>query len=181
MLGHEAAVAQLEASVAEGRDFLRVGHDEERYAVVLVQLLEQRQHFTAGHGIEGARGLVGQDQPRFGDEGTGDGHALLLTTGEHHGQRHGAVAHLQPLKQGERLALGDAGPHALVDERLRDVIAGVEVVEQVSFLEDEGDRLLTELDQLLAGQAGHVAAVEADGARAGLHQAAKALHEGRFS
>ena len=70
---------------------------------------------------------------------------------------------------------------ALVTQRLGDVVSGVQVGQEVAFLEDERDRLLAQFNQFLAGQARHVLARQTDRASAGFHQTAKALHEGGFS
>ena len=43
-----------------------------------VQLLEESQHIPAGAGVQGAGGLVGQDQAGVSGQGPGDGNPLLL-------------------------------------------------------------------------------------------------------
>ena len=66
-------------------------------------------------------------------------------------------------------------------ERLCDVVSSVQVGQEVAFLEDELDRLLSQFNQLLPCQTGHVLARQTDRAGAGFHEPAEALHEGGFT
>ena len=181
VFGDEATVSQLERTVRKSSDFLGVGHDEEGHTVVLVEVLEQRQHFTARNRVQSTGRLVGQDQARLCDEGAGDGHTLLLTAAQHGWQGTDAMAHAQTGQHGvgqcERLLRG----HTLMAKGLCNVVPSVEVGQQVAFLEDERDRLLSQLNQLLACQTGHVLARQTDRPGAGFHQPAEALHEGGFT
>ncbi len=181
MFSHEAAVPQFKRAVGKGCDLFGVGHDQEGHPVVLVQVLEQRQDFTAGDRVERTGRLVGQNQARLRDEGTGDGHALLFTTAQHGRQGADTVRHSEAVKHGVGQGEGLLRRHALMTERLGDVVTSVEVGQEVAFLEDERDRLLTQFNQFLTGQSGHVLARQTDRAGAGFHQTAKALHEGGFS
>ena len=47
-----------------------------------MQLIENGQHFLGGSGVEGAGGLVRQQQRRLIDDRPGDRHPLLLAAGE---------------------------------------------------------------------------------------------------
>ena len=73
------------------------------------------------------------------------------------------------------------GRNTLMSQRLSNVVPCVEVREQIAFLEDERDRLLSEFNQFLAREPSHVLSTQTDGPGAGLHQPSKALHEGGFS
>ena len=56
-------VHQHDGAVAAGGQPGVVGDDEAGAAVVLVELTQQAEHLVGGHGVEVARGLVGQDEP----------------------------------------------------------------------------------------------------------------------
>ncbi len=62
-------------------DFQVVRDNDDRTAL-LIELLEQRQNFLAGAGVERARRLIGEYDRRIGHNGTGDGHALPLPAGK---------------------------------------------------------------------------------------------------
>ena len=64
---------------------------------------QQAHDLLAVGGVEIAGGLVGQDQLRGGDEGAGDGDALLLAAGELLRPVARAMPHADPLQR-----LGDA-------------------------------------------------------------------------
>ena len=66
-------------------EFLVVCDQDERCAAFLVKLEQQIDHGGAGARIEIAGGLVGEQQPGFGDESARNGHALLLAAGERPG------------------------------------------------------------------------------------------------
>ena len=59
---------------------LRMGHHDDGRPLA-VQFAEQAHHLLAVLGIQVSRRLVGQNQLRTGHDGTGDGRALLLSSG----------------------------------------------------------------------------------------------------
>ena len=95
--------SQFEGPLAEGRDLLAVGDEEERDAILLVELLEQSEHLPARYRVEGPGGLVGQDKLGIRDQGPRDGHPLLLPSGELLWHAQGPVSHAQPVEQLLRL------------------------------------------------------------------------------
>ena len=58
--------------------------DENHGVALAVDVLEHSQHLTAGAGVQGSGGLVGQDDRRTAHQSPGDGHPLLLAAGELH-------------------------------------------------------------------------------------------------
>ena len=60
--------------------------DKYHRVALTVQVLEHPQHLPAGVRVQGAGGLVGQDDGGTAGQGPGDGHPLLLTAGELIGQ-----------------------------------------------------------------------------------------------
>ena len=112
-----------------------VGGDEHRGAQP-VELDEQSQQAAAEAGVDVARGLVGQEQFRPGDERPGDGGPLLLSAREQGRQHVHALAETDPAQE-----LHDLGPvtrfRAPLDTQgQRDVLVGGEVIEQPEILED---------------------------------------------
>ena len=116
---------------------------------VLVQALEEAHDFVAGGGVEGAGGLVGQQDRRVVHEGAGDGDALALTAGElvrlvvHAALEidllHGELGHL------EALVGGNAG----VDQRQLDIVQRRGAGQQVERLEDEADLFVADAGQVV--------------------------------
>ena len=69
-----------------------VGDHDHRLAELVDRLAQQPQHVLARLRVEVAGRLVGEDDGRFGDQGAGDGDALLLAAGELGGPVGAAVA-----------------------------------------------------------------------------------------
>ncbi len=88
---HHLPVVKVDDALGIGGVALRVGHHDDGGALV-VQLAEQLHHLAAVLRVEVAGGLVGKDELGTGDDGTGDGDALLLTAGELAGEVLGTVA-----------------------------------------------------------------------------------------
>jgi hypothetical protein len=108
----ELAVAERDQAVGVGGGDGVVGDHDHRLAELVYRAPQQLEHVGAGPGVEVAGRLVGEDDGRFGDEGTGDGDALLLAAGELGGPVGAAIAEadgvdqlLDPLLVG--LAAGD--------------------------------------------------------------------------
>ncbi len=141
------------------------------------KLLEQRQHFLAGLGIERAGGLVGEQQRRPVGERAGDRHALTLAARERSRQHVGLLgnAHLLEQLQGARAAL--APRHAGVEHRQLDVAHDGGLGQQVVLLEDEADLLVANRRQLGAGQPLDLRAVEREGAGGRAVEAAEDRHQ----
>ena len=89
--GEHAAVEAVVAA-REGGDVRIVGDRDEGGAGVLGGGVEHRHDLAAGLHVEGAGRLVGEDQARTADEGSGDRDALLLAAGELVGLRLQAFA-----------------------------------------------------------------------------------------
>src|SRR5690606_10637398 len=81
-VGLHRAVDQGDGAVAGLGQARVVGHHQHRAAELLVEATQQLEHRSCRLRIEVAGGLVGQQQGRAGDQGTGDRHALLLAAGK---------------------------------------------------------------------------------------------------
>ena len=82
----EFTVLHLQHPVSAGGDFGVVGVDDDAVVFVVGQILENLHNVTAVFRVQISGGLVGQDQLTAGGQGSGDGHPLLLTAGEHIGK-----------------------------------------------------------------------------------------------
>ena len=58
-----------------------MGHHHQGDAL-LVEFIKQFQHLSSGAGIEGPCGFIRQQQTGAIDDGSGNGHPLLLSSGE---------------------------------------------------------------------------------------------------
>ena len=76
------AVAEAEGAVAAVGEFEVVGDEDAGERVLAVEGLEEGEDAVGGEGVEVAGGFVGEQEFGAGDEGSGDGKALLLASGE---------------------------------------------------------------------------------------------------
>ena len=101
-------------------------------------------HDAAVLGIECGGGLITDDEPRLMHQSTGDGDALLLTTGELGGAVFHAVPQSDTIEHLPRFLLRIAGGFPLDQERNADVLDAVQGRDEIKLLEDEADVLCTE-------------------------------------
>ena len=105
----------------------------------LLRRLSRVRTSCADCGVEVAGGLVAEQQIGVGDDGAGDGDALLLAAGELAGEVVEAVAEADELERGggvfDALALLEVGEL----QRQFDVFEGGQHRDQVERLEDEAD------------------------------------------
>ena len=130
-------------AVLDVDDFVRlvghaafVGHDDDGHAR-LVEVLQDLHHFDRGLAVEGARGLVGQDDLRTGDEGAGDGHTLLLSAAHLVGHVVGPVLQPQAVEVLQRQGVALLAADALVEQGQGHVLHRVLERDEVERLEDE--------------------------------------------
>ena len=81
-LADDAAVAQLDGAVAVGGGEGAVSDQDHGEVAVGVEAAQEVEDRLPGARIEVAGGLVGDQHFRLGDQGAGDGDALLLAAGE---------------------------------------------------------------------------------------------------
>ena len=143
-----------------------------------MQLLQERHNLVRRAGVQVTRGLVGQDDYRRGDEGTGYGHALLLTAAElGRGVAHtlveshtvdGLHGHLAPLAGAIGTVIHQGQLHILEHR-----CAG----QQVVALEHKAYLAVAYVGQLVAAQGTHIDAVDAVGARGGTVEAPQYIEQ----
>src|SRR5207244_1063123 len=98
-----------------------------------------RQDLRAGMRVEVAGRLVGQQHLRLVDQGTSDGHALLLTAGKLVRQVAGSIAQPDQAQRGERAPASFRGGKSGVDQGKLDILDGGVALQQVEALKDEAD------------------------------------------
>src|SRR5688572_10694734 len=77
----QVAVAQANDPLGVGGYVVFVGHDNDRSSFI-VQTLEEREDFFAGHAVQVSGGFIRQDEVRIVHQAAGDGHSLLLAARE---------------------------------------------------------------------------------------------------
>ncbi len=89
----------MDGAVRECGQLLIVGNDDEGLAELVAEVKEELVQLCLVLTIKGATGLVGQNDGRVVDEGTGHCHTLFLTTAELIGLMGSAVAQPHEVKQ----------------------------------------------------------------------------------
>ena len=78
----QRALVEVDDAAGEAGRLGIVGDHDDGLAVLAVEVLQQAQDLLGGLAVEVAGGLVADQQGRVGDDGAGDGDALLLAAGE---------------------------------------------------------------------------------------------------
>ena len=152
--------------------------DEDHRVPLPVELLQEAQHLPAGVGVQGAGGLVGQDDRGVSRQGPGDGHPLLLAAGQLGGEILLLGRQPHPLQGPDRPLPPLAGGHPGVQQGQLHVLQHVELGNQVVLLEDEAQHLVADLRLLVVVHGGHVHAPQPVGAGGGYVQTADDVHGG---
>src|SRR6266496_5981712 len=113
---NDTAVKQMHGAIGMLSEALVV-RDHANGSPVLVQLFEELHHCFAISRIKIARGFVCQQNGRPACESPGDGHALLLTTGELAWQVFCAMRHADAFQSSGDKRLAFAGGHSAISQR----------------------------------------------------------------
>lgn len=133
---------------------------------------------TAGRRVEGARRLVAEEDGRPGDQGTGQGHPLLLAAGE---LRRAMPRALGETHAAQRLAhLRARGASTGEPQGECHVLRGSERRQQVEGLEHETDPVPAQECERPFAESGEVGPGDGDGARRRTVQARGALEQRRL-
>ncbi len=186
-LGHRAfldyhAGVHHRHAVADAADHVHlVGDQHDGQAQFAVDLGQQLQHLAGGLRVEGAGGLVAQQDLRPGAQRPGDADALLLPAGE---LRRVLVGVLLQADAGQQLGDPgvDLGAAQLAGQAQRhgDIVGDGLRRQQVEVLEDHPD-LLAEAAQALGIEGGDVDAVDLDAPAGGLLQAVDQAQQGALA
>ena len=122
--------------------------------VLLIDLPEEPHHVICRGAVECAGRLIGEEQAGAGDEGSGDGDALLLSAGHLIRQviPPGEQSHAIKVLLGELHPL--AGADTLVVEREGDILQRSLEGDEVEGLEDKSDLMPPELRSFVLSRAG---------------------------
>ncbi|MNO85560.1 hypothetical protein D3C76_769330 [compost metagenome] len=129
--------------------------------------------------VEVAGGLVGEQYRWVRGKGAGDGHPLLLATGQLARRVAQAFAQANPFEQGAGLFAGVAAAVEL--QRQHDVFQCVEAVEQLERLEHEADMFGAHACPLVLVQRAQVVAREDYFAGTGPVESGQQPEQGRFA
>src|SRR5215469_5231832 len=159
--------------VAGGRRV--VGDHDDGLAELAHAAAEQVQDLRAGAGVEVAGGLVGEDDFRPADQGTRDGHPLLLPAGQL--RRAVLQSRAQAHRFHDRVEPGPVGGAPRDVQREGDVVRRGESGQQVIGLEDEADVIAAQPGQPALGQRGDLGAADPRPPAVGAVQPGHAVHE----
>ncbi len=150
-----------------------VGDHHDEAVLFCGDVVEQFEDLLARGVIEGARGLVAEEELGVFGDGAGDGDALLFTPRELGGEAHEPFAQPDLFEYLPRVEGVFANFYGELDVfKCREV--GHEVIE----LEDEADVVAAVLGETLPVEGGYVAAVEKYLAGGGAIHAAEEIEEG---
>src|SRR5712671_6565037 len=177
-LAVDAAGDDPDLAGAAGGDRVVVGHQNERGAALSVQFEHKVDHARAGRGVEIARGLVGKEELRLGDEGARECHALLLAAGERLGvmpqplgEAH-ALEHLRRAVRRARFARELQGQHH--------VLQRVQRRQQLKRLEHETEEARAQSRAPVLVEAEEIRAIQAHSTRAWRIEAREQAEKRRF-
>ena len=171
---------ELDAPVHGGGD-VAVMRDHQDGGAFAVQLAQQVQDRRPSRRVQVASGLVGHDQCRPPGQGSGDGGALLLATGELVGPVAPAVAEPDPLDRVRGQFSPPRDPASPVEKAVSDVVEHAEPVEQEELLEHEAQSAGPQPRQLFVGHGGGVLAGHPNDPSGGPFEGAHNLQEGALS
>ena len=141
LVGHDLSVGEYDGTVGVGGGHRIVRDHDDGLAKLVDRTLQEAEHFGAGNGVEVAGRLVSEHQLRLGNQRAGDGHALLLATGQF--IRSVVQALLQSQGIDEQVEPGVVGLVSGESQWHEDVLFGGEHGQQVEALEDEADLVAT--------------------------------------
>src|ERR1035437_5775280 len=171
----QPAVAHRALPAGDGGDGRGVG-DQDDGAARRVQGNQHLEDLVARRTVEGAGGLVGEDEVGIGDQGAGDRHALLLTAGELVEPVFDTVRQPDALERLHRQPAPVGG--GAIEQGQLDVAPRRQAAEQLELLEDEPDAAVAEIGQLPFAHRLHRLAGEQVMTLGGDVETAENVHEG---
>jgi hypothetical protein len=152
-----------------------------RNALALIQLAEQCHDLFAGARVEVAGGLISQQQFWLINQGTSNGHALLLAAGNLVWTRAMVFAQSHFLQHYVGLQQTLGARYATIDKRQRDVVFKIGARQQIESLKHKTDYLIAQAGQFIAALVLNIASIQKIVAAAGHIEAAKDIHKGGFA
>ena len=158
-----------------------VGDEDAGESVVAVEALEEGEDAVGGEGVEVAGGLVGEQEFWAGDEGSGDGKALLLASGEFARAVMAAAFEFYVDEPGGGFGEGLFAGRAAGEQGHGDVFEGGELRQEVVELPDVADVSVAVGGGLFGGEGGDVDVAAEDGAGGGFVECGEEVEEGTFA
>ncbi|CAE7229328.1 bsn, partial [Symbiodinium necroappetens] len=155
-----------------------VGNHDDGGAGFFVELDEEGHDGVGGNFVEVSGRLVGDEDGGVGDDGAGDGDALLLAAGELAGEVVGAVRDTHPLQRTGDAIVALPARERVDEQGELDVLVGSEDGDEVVELEDVADVFGAPVRELGAGEPGDVLALDDERARGGRVDAGDEVEEG---
>ena len=177
---HDLTVEEVDDAVGVAGVALGVGHHDDGGAF-LMKFGQKVHHLLAVLRIQVTGGLVGEDELGVGDDGTGDGHTLLLTARELLREVLGAMLDGHALHDGVHTLLALTGGDVHVTQRQLNVLKHIQLVDEVEALEHKADVALAELGAVLLLEIADFLAEEFVLALGGVVQKAKDVEQGGFA
>ncbi len=146
-----------------------------------VDLGEDVHNLPGGAGVQSAGGLVGQNKLGLGDDGPGDGRALLLPAGDFVGELFQQLGNAQALGNGLQALAHLRILFSSQHQGQKDVVLHREGVQQVEVLEDKAQVVPAEGGNFPFLQADNVPHVEEDLTGGGLIQGGQNVEQGGFA
>ncbi|HEY6427852.1 MAG TPA: hypothetical protein VIX84_11500 [Acidimicrobiales bacterium] len=174
----KSTAIQDESSVRPSRHSRFVCDDYHGASELLGRLAEQIDDDVRVVRVEGGRRLVGENDLRVRNEGTGDRDALLLASREPGGQTAQFPGDAHPIGKSSDSVSVDV--LTVETQRERDVFRNGQSRHQVEALEDESHSPTPEYGEAAAAQASEVRPTQADRSRGRAVEAGGALEEGRL-
>ena len=141
---HDTSVEQVDHPVGEARIVFGVCHHNNGGSF-FVQFGQELHHFGSVFGVQVTGRLIGKDDFRIRNNGTGDGDTLLLTSGKLLWKVVGSVADVHALQDVIDHLLALACLHFEIGKRQLHVFKDIQFVDQIETLEHETDISFTHL------------------------------------
>lgn len=179
---HHLAILHQDDAAAERDGLVEVVGDEDDGLLELaLEVAQLRLHVAADQGVEGAEGLVHEQDVGIGGQRPREARPLL-----HAARQFMGILRLPALQANEfdglHRPLGPLLGRELLDlEAEPDIAEDGPVGQQRKVLEDHAEGLLAEGEQVLAAEPGHVHPVHDDPAAGRLHETVHAAQERRLA
>jgi len=178
---HDAVAEGHDAGAVLGNVHL-MRHDQDGEIALDVEPLKDAHHLDARPRIEVPGRFIGEQQDRTIDQRAGNCHALLLPAG------HLTALVVHPIGEADGLQCRQRAAPAcrrgnprVIQQWQFDVLEGRRPGQQVEALEDEANFVIPHERELIPGESGNIAAVEAVFAARRTIQASQDVHQRRLS
>ncbi len=132
-------IAQCDHAPGIFDDTRVVSGENKRHASLFVKFSHDFHDLFAVDRVEVGGRLVGQDQGRFGGQGAGDGHTLLLAAAHLIGAVIGAIGKINRIEQFHDTIVALFGSMSIQQERHFNVFVGTQGGDQRKKLENKAD------------------------------------------